>query len=81
MGERLGCLISFFFFWFLMSEKTDIKNVIKLLASIMGYLGYYGIDDPPPPLYKKYFCIKIIYWKEVKYIDIIAQSIHEKTSK
>lgn len=30
-----------------MSEKTDIKNVIKLLASIMGYLGYYGIDDPP----------------------------------
>lgn len=75
MGERLGCLISFFFFRFLMSEKTDIKNVIKLLASIMGYLGYYGIDD------KKYFCIKIIYWKEVKYIDIIAQSIHEKTSK
>lgn len=75
MGERLGCLIFFFFFRFLMSEKTDIKNVIKLLASIMGYLGYYGIDD------KKYFCIKIIYWKEVKYIDIIAQSIHEKTSK
>lgn len=37
-----------------MSEKTDIKNVIKLLASIMGYLGYYGIDDPPlPPHYTK----------------------------
>lgn len=57
---------------------TDIKNVIKLLASIMGYLGYYGIDEP---LYKNYFCIKIIYWKEVKYIDIIAQSIHEKNFK
>lgn len=43
-----------------MSEKTDIKNVIKLLASIMGYLGYYGIDDPPPspPIIQKIFLYK-----------------------